>query len=391
MSIDRARGIRPRRALQLVPFVFSGLVALVTTLVLAEHLPAYAPGLLRFEHSLGDVRTAYLADRLPSQHPRIAVVGITDATLQDLPARLPIDADLLARTVAAIDAAGATSIGIDLLFTRYTGSPAEQRLVETLRAARAKIVLAADDERIGLDATQAARHRAFLQAVGSPAGFVNLATERDWIVRFKAGPPAGKTTPSFSAQLAQEAGADPRSKSPRIAWLGPPQDGTDTFLTVPAHALLGPETAPTTRASKAGLSGKMVILGGLFPDIDVHLTPLTARTHERMSGALIHAHMLAEQLDGRSIGQPDATALPVRLVLALLAALGFLTGWGLRHTRKGLIAGSIISAVIIAVDIMVFWQLRIIVPLVLALLAWLIGEIAGHYLGRLFGRREKRV
>lgn len=390
MSVEAARDVRPKRELRLVPFVFSGLVALLTTLFLAEHLPVYAPGLLRFEHSVGDLRTAYLADRLSSQHPRIAVVGITDESVQDLPARLPIDADLLARTIAAIDAAGATHIGVDLLFTRYTGTPAEQRLVEALRNARARIVLAADDERIGLDAKLAARHRAFLQAVDKPAGFVNLATERDWIVRFKAGPPPGKTTLSFSGMLAEQAGANPRSASPRIAWLGPPRDGTDTFLTVPAHTLLSPDTTPATRAAKAGLSGKIVILGGLFPDIDVHLTPLTARTHERTPGAIIHAHMLAEQLDGRSIGQPDATTLSVRLILALLAALGFLTGWGLRHTRKGLIAGSIISGVIIAVDILVFWQLRIIVPLVLALLAWLIGEIAGHYLGRLFSRREKR-
>ena len=62
---------------------------------------SYAPGLLRFEHVLGDVRTAYLSDRLPSQHPHVAIVSITDDTLKDSKVRQPIDRALLARLVDA--------------------------------------------------------------------------------------------------------------------------------------------------------------------------------------------------------------------------------------------------------------------------------------------------
>jgi CHASE2 domain-containing sensor protein len=376
---------------RVLPLFLSALFALGSTLALAELVPSYAPGLLRFDHYLGDARSAYLADRQPSQHPRVAIVGITDETLQDLSVRLPIDTELLTRLVQAIDAAGARAIGLDILFTRYTGTPTEQRFVQALRDARAKIVLAAVDARIALSPTQAARHKAFLDAVGRPAGFVNLAVERDWIVRFQAQPLINSAHPkSFARVLAEEGGTSHFSSSPRIAWLGPPADGTDAFLTIPGEVILGSATSPVARASLAGLRDKIVIVGGMFPDIDRHVTPLSVRTNERTPGVLIHANIAAAYVDGRSVGEPDTSLLPIRIILALLAGVGFLAGWRFRHTHKGLLAGSIATSLIIAVDIFVFWQFRIILPLVLALMAWFLGEFSGHYLGTWLGERKAR-
>ena len=105
----RTRALFPR------PFLLCAVFAVLSTLLFAEIVPRYAPGLLRFEHMLGDVRTAYLSDRLPSQHPHVAVVSITDETLKDNKVRQPIDRGLLARLVDAVDAAGAKVIGIDIL------------------------------------------------------------------------------------------------------------------------------------------------------------------------------------------------------------------------------------------------------------------------------------
>lgn len=384
-------GDQPGILRRVLPLLLSALFALGSTLALAELVPTYAPGLLRFEHALGDARTAWLADRLPSQHPRVAIVGITDETVQDLSARLPIDTDLLVRLVQAVDAAGASVIGLDLLFTRFSNSPTEERFVKVLRDARAKVVLAAVDERVGLNATQAARHKAFLAAAGRPFGYVNLATERDWIVRFKALPTLDGAYPkSFARVLAEQGGTTRFSTSHRIAWLGPPVDGTDTFLTVPGEFLLGASASPLARASLAGLKDKIVIVGGMFPDIDQHITPLGTRTSERTPGAVIHAHIAAAYVDGRSVGEPDTSLLPIRIVLAALAGLGFLAGWRFRHTHKGLLAGSVATSLIIAVDIFVFWQFRIILPLVLALLAWFLGEFSGHYLGTWLGERKPK-
>ena len=69
----------------------------------------------------------------------------------------------------------------------------------------------------------------------------------------------------------------------------------------PAETLLKAPNASTQNV-RAGLN-KIVIIGGLFPDIDRHLTPLTARANELQPGAVIHAQIAAEMVDGRHITQ----------------------------------------------------------------------------------------
>jgi adenylate cyclase len=377
---QRGRALYPR------PLLLSAVFALLSTLLLAFLLPLFAPGLLRFEHAMGDLRTGLMSDRLLSQHPRIAIVAITDDTLNDLKARLPIDAGVLARTIDAIDAAGAKVIGLDVLFVRTARPDNEADLIAAIRRAKAKIVLAAADERVPLSPRQRERQQAFFRDSLRPAGYANLAVERDFIVRFKAqAAPGSAFAKSFAETLAENAGFAAAAQRRRIAWLRPPADGSDTFLTLSADTLLRPAGDPLLSLAKAGLKGKIVIVAGMLSDIDVHRTPL-----QPMHGALIHAHILAGIVDGRSIGQIESGTVALPVTLAAIAGLGFLVGWSLRYRRRGLIASSVATLVIIAVDTLVFWQFRIILPLVLALLAWFLGEFSGHYLGRWLGYNTDR-
>ena len=375
------------RALFPRPLLLSAIFALLSTLLLAFLVPAFAPGLLRFEHAMGDLRTAAMSDRLPSQHPLVAIVAVTDATLNGYKARLPIDAGVLARSIDAIDAAGAKAIGLDVLFVRTARPDNEAELIAAIRRAKAKIVIAAADERVGLSAEQRERQQAFLRDALRPAGFANLAVERDSIVRFKAQSFPGSAFPkSFVEALAENAGYASTSRRRRIAWLRAPADGSDTFLTLSAETLLRPAGDPLLNAARQGLRGKIVILGGTLSDIDVHRTPLGP-----MHGALIHAQILAGILDARSIGQIESDSLALPLTLAAITGLSFLVGWSFRYRRRGLIASGVATAVIIVVDTIVFWQFRIILPLVLALLAWFLGEFSGHYLGRWLGYNTDRT
>ena len=391
-QVQGKRASQPGSTLMRRPLIWSGVFALLATLLLTDLVPRYAPGLLRFEHYLGDVRTALLSDQLPSQHPSVAIVAITDDTLAGYRTYLPVDRDLLARVVEAVDAAGAKVIGLDFLFT----SPAdgsEILLIEAIRRARAKVVLAAADERIGLSQVQRDKQQAFLREVDRPAGYLNLATERDSVVRFMAQPNAEDKPAypkSFAALIAESAGFTSSQDRARIAWLRTPRDGADTFLTISAEALLRPADDPVVQVLRAGLKDKIVLVGGTLREIDTHLTPLTNRHEEKMHGVAIHAQMVAQMVDGRSIAQLETEAASLRLALAAVAALGFLVGWGFRRRRKGLFASGVVSAVIIAVDTIVFWQFRIILPLVLALAAWFLGEFSGHYLGRWLGPRGDR-
>ena len=391
-QVQGKRASQPGSTLMRRPLIWSGVFALLATLLLTDLVPRYAPGLLRFEHYLGDVRTALLSDQLPSQHPSVAIVAITDDTLAGYRTYLPVDRDLLARVVEAVDAAGAKVIGLDFLFT----SPAdgsEILLIEAIRRARAKVVLAAADERIGLSQVQRDKQQAFFREVDRPVGYLNLATERDSVVRFMAQPNAEDKPAypkSFAALIAESAGFTSSQDRARIAWLRTPRDGADTFLTISAEALLRPADDPVVQVLRAGLKDKIVLVGGTLREIDTHLTPLTNRHEEKMHGVAIHAQMVAQMVDGRSIAQLETEAASLRLALAAVAALGFLVGWGFRRRRKGLFASGVVSAVIIAVDTIVFWQFRIILPLVLALAAWFLGEFSGHYLGRWLGPRGDR-
>jgi adenylate cyclase len=377
---------RRRAALFPRPMLLAAVFAILATMLLADLLPRFAPGLLRFEHAMADARTALLSDRLPSQHPRVAMIGIDDQALSEFKTRIPIDRGLLARVIDAVDAAGAQVIGIDILFFRPAPGDHEPALIEALRRARAKVVLGAGDERIGLTAKEIEYQKALFAQIGRPTGYVNLATERDWVVRFKAQPAEATAFPrSFAELLAEAGGAHIGKERQRIAWLLPPSDGSDTFQTVTAGTMLGAADDPIARAARAGLKDKIVIIGGLFPDIDRHITPLTGIDHERMPGAAIHAQIAAELLDGRSIVQVEGDSWVLRLELAVLSALGFLIGWRYRLRRQGVLLGSIATAAIIGLDTLVFWQFRIILPIVLALLAWFLGEFSGVNIGRWLG------
>jgi len=101
----------------------------------------------------------------------------------------------------------------------------------------------------------------------------------------------------------------------------------------------------------------------------------------------VHSHIVAETIDARGIRQLEVDSLVLRLGLAIIAGLGFLIGWRYRLKRQGILLGSLATVVIFAIDIFVFWQFRIVLPIVLALLAWFIGEFAGHNAGRWLGPR----
>ena len=176
----------------------------------------------------------------------------------------------------------------------------------------------------------------------------------------------------------------------RIAWLLDPHDGYDTFLTIPAETLLQAQTETGGQLARAGLKGKIVIVGGTFPDIDRHLTPLSSPTGELQPGALIHAHMVAELVDKRHINQLETNSLAMKLELMALAALAFLVGWRTRMRGQGLLFGTAATVAIIALDTFVFWYWRIILPVVLALVAWFLGEFTGNHIGRWLGSRAAR-
>ncbi|MEM7774383.1 MAG: CHASE2 domain-containing protein [Pseudomonadota bacterium] len=330
------------------------------------------------EHWSGDWRTAFLADREPTQHKKVAIVAVTEETLAPYPYRLPPDRQLLARLITTLDGMGAKAIGIDFLMLRATEPEKDQQLVEAIRTAKTPIVLAVADSRSELLQQERDYQTIFLRKSGARPGYANLLRGDDRIVRYLAPPAAddGTFRRSFSGQLAAPK-AEPLSEPRRIAWLLKPEDGSDTFVTLPAHLLAPPGLdgpAPAAAALAPLIKGRVIILGSSLPDVDRHATPLPDWEDEEHDGVFLQAQVVAQILDNR-----DIRRLPRELLLGvygLLACLGMF--FGLRYgTGAVTVYGSSALIAVAVIDTVLFATIRQFLPFQACVLAMVMGVTGG--------------
>lgn len=350
------------------------------------YLPDQTRWLRHAEHSSADLRTALFSHQIVGDHPRVAVVTITDASLPTS----PIDRQFLADLIKAVDGAGAHAIGLDVFFRRPTDPAKDRALIETLRNARAKVVLAAWDERGMTDPGQQAYQRNFIAQTRRPSGYVNTQEEDDGVVRYSAPPhPGSLYTDSFALALARtmEPGLAPRYE--RIAWLRQVEssnplgwlvnlEGTSPFVERTAVEMLDPgKKAENT----AALAGRIVLIGADLALADQWRIPLTAWTKRSTAGVLIHAQQVAQLLDGRSVVELGSGSRSARLVLLGLAIAGGLAGWRFRNRKFDFLSWGAATVMLICLDAVLFKTLHVILPFLMSLLAWFCGVTAGHHLG----------
>jgi len=159
-----------------------------------------------------------------------------------------------------------------------------------------------------------------------------------------------------------------------------------TFRTVPAMALLDAETrTDRTLATALGalLRNRVVLIGGNFPDLDRHVTPLTAIGAPKLPGVQLHAHMVAQIIDRRSITHTLPWTEPI--ILIALTMLGFLIGayWDVEKFVYGVGVTALLAA-----DMIVFLTFRTIMPFTLPLFGWLAGAWFGRNAGFFLRRRR---
>ncbi len=365
-------------------FTWRGLVAVaVLFAALAtwglSYLAFKTAALQSFEHWTSDWRTALLGDKLGSQHDDIAVVIVDDEAIAGQPYRSPIDRGLLAKVVQAIDGAGPKVIGIDILVDQATEPDKDRAFLDAIRSAKSRMVLGGVDERIRLKLEQRAYHQKFIETSGAAAGYLNLRYEIDKVVRAEADrAPGGKPERSFAAVIAGSSGADVARSAGRIAWLRPPDDGSDTFLVLAAGDLIAAPTgsaAQLTQRLLQQLKGRIVLIGGDLSDqTDRHTTPLSKTGDDAMPGVLIHAHLVAQYLDGRRYRR---LAEPAEMTIFFaLSFVGFLLGW--RFARSNFIKSSGPLVGLAIADTALFWRWRMTLPVAAPLLAWVLGVFVGR-------------
>jgi class 3 adenylate cyclase/CHASE2 domain-containing sensor protein len=252
----------------------------------------------------------------PQTH-NIVLVLVTEDTLALFPYRSPVDRGLLADLVQTLYAAGARAIGLDILFDQPSEAGKDERLLALLKSAGSPTVVAG----ILGPSNLTDRQRTYLDAfiAGLNHGFVNVSTDRiDGAVRQALTRSDGehKAQPSFSAAIAALLGAS----SPEPGFLLSYHTGRNGIIGFPSYPAESARLLPAD-----WFRDKIVLIGSSLPFSDRHRTPFStvAGSKGDMAGIEIHAHTLAQILDGTRIRQPPAPAGIA--MIALMATIGAIT------------------------------------------------------------------
>jgi CHASE2 domain-containing sensor protein len=364
--------------------ILAGLI-LAAVLMTASQLDWLPDAPDRFTY---DWRTTLLAERADKPRDDIAIILIDEDSLTGYPFLSPVDRGLTAELIRSIDGAGAKAIGLDFIIDRATDPKGDAAFTAAVRDAKTPIILGAVDERGFPREKEVAYQQQFFDTVHRQAGHIYFATEKnvltlgDQAVRFIVPPsPVAPSRLAFTRLLAEVDGPRPEPATPLVHWMLPPaQGGADLFLTftVPAHRdEAGKRTGPVFPESwRPALAGKIVLVGGAFSDRDRHLTPLTVASGDRVSGIKIHAQILAQLRDGRSL---YTMSWPYEfLLVAFIAAFGYFAAQRWTIDGDGWRASAIAFAFILVAGIVAFWGFRLVLPSATLFLAWPMGLFAGN-------------
>jgi adenylate cyclase len=357
-------------------------------------LPVSAP-----DRATYDWRTALFSQTESHTRRDIVLLLISDRTLSQYPNQLPTDRGLLTEIIRALNSAGAKAIGLDVIFDRKTDKDKDERLIEAIRTSRAPIVLGEIDRRLkGVDRTNLLFQRDFFARAGNPlTGHLYLLNQQqsglgqpDPVVRYLPRHLDGfaRIQVSFAEALVKASGHELRDIEGPIAWLkARAEDGAETFdaLEIPSHQ---PEslTADTVVAPEARgrFKDKIVVVGGSYEDRDQHPTPMTVIDGAQSAGVKIHAQILAQILDERSITELSATQ---ELTAAFLLALfGFIGGRTLRFNDYQFLVYVLGVACLIGIGVWLFSSYRVVLPSETSFFSLIVGIFAGHYSQKLISR-----
>ncbi|HYI49738.1 MAG TPA: adenylate/guanylate cyclase domain-containing protein [Allosphingosinicella sp.] len=328
-----------------------GLIRLVITLIflaaglyLARH--AWDLPLARdAERGLYDLRFKTNANTATGPDRRITLVVYNDITLEGLGKRSPLDRRTLARALTALDRLGARAIGIDILIDQRQDE--DEELVRAFRAMRTPTYLAF--------ATQAANpqqmeawQEAFLREIFSRVGpsrlrpaSIKLDTDDDSVIRRWSQP--DDRLPALLSNAMTADHPEFRGYTGSVDFRLQP-DGTSPFSKIGIEgltALAEPGLPPEARAAleaefRDAVRGRYILIGGDIRDADDFETPMTGFTGLFTKGLEVHAHMLAQQLDGR-MRTPVPSALLWLAAISLVVAGGLTAAFELNGWRLALV------------------------------------------------------
>ncbi|HEX8215588.1 MAG TPA: adenylate/guanylate cyclase domain-containing protein [Allosphingosinicella sp.] len=292
------------------------------------------------ERGLYDIRLNQTSPRV-DQDGRIVLIVYTDETLEALGKRSPLDRKMLADALRKIDRMNPKAIGVDILIDQP--QPEDPVLVETLRAMKTPVWLAFASNEANPDYMRVWQEEfltGFLGQVASgpvkPASITLQPDLEDGVVRSWAEPD-GRLPPSLTTAMAPS-NRGFRDYDRGIAFRMPKSADYPVFSKLPVE-LFASEIGDALRDQ---IEGRYVLIGGDIQDADDYETPMTRIDGTLTKGVEVHAHLLAQILDGKMPRPVPGSALWV-VALAVIAAGGLTSlldvrGWKLAVILVGQLA-----------------------------------------------------
>lgn len=261
---------------------------------------------------LGDIQTA-LTQPPVQQHEDIVIVAITENTLATFPYRSPINRRFLAKLLVTVEQKQVRAVGIDLLFDQPT-EPADDAM---LRSGFGKfsrpLIIAVGNEKSKLTERQLRFQSDYLSV--TEVGLANLV-KHDGTVRYATAKQSSLDgeAMTFAATIAESVGADLPDGQQRLV-VSDTDSGQSVFPVYPAEKV--------GELPDSWFEGKIVLVGAILPQQDRHRTVQSVMGGElsTMPGILVHAHMLAQFIDGTRI--PELSAPLEMLVLFAISGVAF--------------------------------------------------------------------
>jgi len=256
--------------------------------------------------------------RKVGQDDRIILIPYTQDTLLATMKRSPLDRGLLARALSNIDRMGAKAIGVDILIDQPQAE--DDQLKATLKAMQTPTWLAyATRATAGPEVEEWQQEfmgRWFAELTGSRVQPMSVRFEPDTDNVLRRWPSLPPGLPTFFPIAVTGANKD-FSYQGSIDFRLPENSERLVFNSIPIDGFANPQMAPMLAEQ---VKGRIVFIGGDFPDFDQFEIPATRmlNNYPTMSGLEAHATMAAQLLDlrlPRAAGPASLWALAILVVL----------------------------------------------------------------------------
>ena len=323
------------------------------------------------ERILYDVRATQMAPRV-AQDPRITMVTYDDQTLIQTGRRSPLDRVILAHALERLDRLGAKSIGIDILIDQAT--PEDATLIGAFRRMHTPTYLAFASNDTNAEFMQVEQedflrrfqHDISTGAVHPASILLNTDPQDDVIRRWPIQPPG---LPPLLPTAVAGAGTAFHDYNGAIRFRLPARTDMAVFNELTIQFIANPDIPD--EILRPQIEGRYILIGGKIPEIDQFATPFSRVIGGTTAGLEVHAHLLAQLLDGVTLAGIPSWALWATAILLVLA--GALTS--MLDMRLSVLALALVAQFALLV-VLPFWlQGRGADTLQLPVFGWAVGWV----------------